>query len=163
MYSDGTMKRTFVLVAGLGCLCLRSSYLLPVDAAPIAVAAAPAVKPPKGFGSTIVLWPNGAPGAVGKGEGDVPKLYVYPATGVGVRSAVIVMPGGGYRNLSMEKEGGEEGCGSVEKSRGGHVRSAARILEGACLWGGLKIVSVSRGFWPRWGSTKSTTAVSANL
>jgi acetyl esterase/lipase len=102
------MKRMFVLMAGLSCLCLWSGYLLPVDAAPAAAAAGAAVKAPKGFGQTVVLWPNGAPGAMGKGEGDVPKLYVYPVTGAGVRSAVIVMPGGGYRNLSMEKEGGEE-------------------------------------------------------
>ena len=101
------MKRTFVLIAGLGCLWLSDSYAPPVAAAPAAAAAAP-VKPPKGYERTVVLWPNGAPGAMGKSEGDVPKLYVYPATGAGARSAVIVMPGGGYRNLSMEKEGGDE-------------------------------------------------------
>jgi acetyl esterase/lipase len=105
-YADGTMKRTFVLIAGLGCLWLCAGHPLPVDAAPAAVNAV--VKPPKGFDRTVVLWPNGAPGALGNGEADVPKLYVYPAAGAGVRSSVIVMPGGGYRNLSMEKEGGEE-------------------------------------------------------
>ncbi|RSL18198.1 acetyl esterase/lipase [Edaphobacter aggregans] len=100
------MKLTFVSIAGLGCLCLwlfGANHVLPVAAAPV-----PAVKTPKGSERTVVLWPNGAPGALGKGEADVPKLYVYPATGAGVRSAVIVMPGGGYRNLSMEKEGGDE-------------------------------------------------------
>jgi acetyl esterase/lipase len=55
-----------------------------------------------------VLWPKGAPGALGKEDADIPKLYVYPATGAGAHSAVIVMPGGGYRTLSMEREGGEE-------------------------------------------------------
>jgi acetyl esterase/lipase len=65
-------------------------------------------KPPIGFSRTVVLWPAGAPGALGKEEGDVPKLYVYPAAGEGVRSAVIVMPGGGYRALMTEKEGGLE-------------------------------------------------------
>ena len=98
------MKLAFVLIAGLGCLWLWDSYARTVAAAP----AAATVQPPKGFERTVVLWPNGAPGAVGNGEGDVPKLYVYPVTGAGMRSAVIVMPGGGYRNLSMEKEGGEE-------------------------------------------------------
>ena len=33
---------------------------------------------------TIVLWPRGAPGALGTSDGDVPKLYVYPATGPGL-------------------------------------------------------------------------------
>ena len=55
-----------------------------------------------------MLWPNGAPGALGGGEGDIPKMYMYPAPGAGVHSAVIVMPGGGYVHLAIEKEGGEE-------------------------------------------------------
>ena len=38
----------------------------------------------------------------------MPKLYYYPAVGPGVHSAVIVLPGGAYRNLTMEKEGGAE-------------------------------------------------------
>ena len=70
--------------------------------------AAVKIKPPSGSTRTIVLWPAGAPGAVGKEDGDIPKLYEYPAVGEGVHSAVIVLPGGGYRNLVMEKEGGAE-------------------------------------------------------
>jgi acetyl esterase/lipase len=66
------------------------------------------VKPPVGYARAIILWPSGAPGAVGKESGDVPKLYVYPAAGEGVHSAVIVLPGGGYRDLMTEKEGGAE-------------------------------------------------------
>ena len=56
----------------------------------------------------VVLWPNGAPGALGTGDGDVPKMFVYPATGAGPHSAVIVMPGGGYTHLVVEKEGSVE-------------------------------------------------------
>ena len=33
---------------------------------------------------------------------------MFPATGPGVHSAVIVMPGGGYVHLAMEREGGDE-------------------------------------------------------
>ncbi len=83
-------------------------------APPMALAAESAIKPaakvkaPGGFAKTIVLWPGGAPGALGKEDGDIPKLYEYPASGEGVRSVVIVMPGGGYRNLMMEKEGAAE-------------------------------------------------------
>ena len=65
----------------------------------------PVIKPPSGFSKVVTLWPNGAPGAIGTEPADVPKLYVYPATGPGAHSAVIVLPGGGYRNLVMEKEG----------------------------------------------------------
>jgi len=45
---------------------------------------------------------------MGAGDGDVPKMYVYPATGTGPHTAVIVMPGGGYTHLAIEKEGGAE-------------------------------------------------------
>jgi acetyl esterase/lipase len=38
----------------------------------------------------------------------VPKLYYYPVTGPGIRSAVIVLPGGGYTHVVMEKEGATE-------------------------------------------------------
>jgi len=38
----------------------------------------------------------------------MPKLYYYPATAAGVRSAVIVLPGGGYTQVVMEKEGAVE-------------------------------------------------------
>src|ERR1700749_1488954 len=64
--------------------------------------------PPKGFASIELLWPGGAPGAVGKGEGDIPKLYCYPASGPGPHTAVVVLPGGGYTHVVMEKEGGVE-------------------------------------------------------
>src|SRR6202171_4055680 len=49
----------------------------------------------------IVLWPNGAPGAVGHAPTDIPTLtpYLLPkekATG----AAVIICPGGGYQHLA---------------------------------------------------------------
>src|SRR6202046_490590 len=93
------MKRTFVLSARLICLLA----VLPPPAS-----SAASTKPPKGFERTVVLWPNGAPGAIGRDDEDVPKLYVYPAPGDGAHTAVIVLPGGGYRTLATEKEGGEE-------------------------------------------------------
>lgn len=65
--------------------------------------------PPTGFSKIIPLWPNGAPLAKGNASGDVPKLYYYPAIGAGVHSAVVVLPGGGYTHVVMEKEGAVEG------------------------------------------------------
>ncbi len=64
--------------------------------------------PPNGFASIVVLWPDGAPGAHGAEVGDVPKLYCYPAPGPGPHTAVVVLPGGGYTHVVMEKEGGVE-------------------------------------------------------
>ncbi len=53
-----------------------------------------------------LLWPDGAPGALGTEEVDKPTLapYLVPE-GRGTGTAVIVCPGGGYVNLSMDKEG----------------------------------------------------------
>jgi acetyl esterase/lipase len=54
------------------------------------------------------LWPGGAPGALGTEPADQPTLYPFVApAGRGVGTAVIVCPGGGYQNLSMEKEGSD--------------------------------------------------------
>lgn len=51
-----------------------------------------------------LLWPNGAPGAIGAEEADRPTLTPFPATSPN-RTAVIVCPGGGYTNLAMDHEG----------------------------------------------------------
>lgn len=53
---------------------------------------------------TIPLWEKGAPGALGDADVDRPSITIFRATGAGGTS-VIVAPGGGYRNLSMDKEG----------------------------------------------------------
>ncbi|HXE07193.1 MAG TPA: alpha/beta hydrolase [Acidobacteriaceae bacterium] len=64
--------------------------------------------PPSGYTRVINLWPGEAPMARGNAPADVPKLYYYPPTAMGVHSAVIVMPGGGYVHEVMEKEGAAE-------------------------------------------------------
>lgn len=55
---------------------------------------------------TIPLWPGKAPGALGEAPEDIPTLTIYmPPSTTGPMTAVIVAPGGGYRALSMNKEG----------------------------------------------------------
>ncbi len=56
----------------------------------------------------IPLWPNGAPGALGKEAVDVPTLTIFrpdPAKSTG--AAVVICPGGGYGFLAVEHEGAE--------------------------------------------------------
>ena len=49
----------------------------------------------------IILWPNGAPGAVGKEPNDIPTLTPYFAPKENAAgAAVIVCPGGGYSHLA---------------------------------------------------------------
>lgn len=57
---------------------------------------------------TELLWPGGAPGALGAADNDKPTLIVYlpeKATGVGI----VVCPGGGYGGLAMDHEGHQIG------------------------------------------------------
>jgi len=50
----------------------------------------------------IVLWPDGAPGAIGKEEVDIPTLTPYlPPRHKATGAAVIVCPGGGYGFLTL--------------------------------------------------------------
>jgi len=50
---------------------------------------------------TILLWPDGAPGALGKEEKDIPTLTVYlPEEGKETGAAMVICPGGGYGGLA---------------------------------------------------------------
>jgi len=52
------------------------------------------------------LWPDGAPGAQGTADIDIPTLTAFPApASTAVGTAVIICPGGGYVNLATDKEG----------------------------------------------------------
>jgi len=53
-----------------------------------------------------LLWPAGAPGAVGDEEADRPSLTIYSAPeekAVGV--GIVICPGGGYGHLAVDHEG----------------------------------------------------------
>jgi len=59
------------------------------------------VRESKTSGEVIVLWPEGAPGAVGTNADDVPTLTPFPvAADQASGAAVIVCPGGGYELLA---------------------------------------------------------------
>ncbi len=93
------MKRilSIVLLASLIFLSTSPGYSQHPTATPAKAAAS---QDPQ----TFPLWENGAPGALGHDESDIPTLTYYPARG-GVTTAVVVAPGGGYRNLAMNHEG----------------------------------------------------------
>jgi acetyl esterase/lipase len=58
--------------------------------------------------SVELLWPGGAPGALGAEDRDKPSLTIRladPSKANG--SAVVICPGGGYRNLAMDHEGAQ--------------------------------------------------------
>lgn len=53
----------------------------------------------------VPLWPNGAPGAVGKAETDIPAVSIYLPAANPTGTLVVVAPGGGYQHLAMDHEG----------------------------------------------------------
>ena len=55
---------------------------------------------------TLLVWPDGAPGAKGNTKADKPTLTVYlPPEQKANGTGVLVVPGGGYAFVSMEHEG----------------------------------------------------------
>jgi acetyl esterase/lipase len=74
----------------------------------VAAASATAQQPPLAIqdGQVIPLWSGPAPGAQGADDADVPTITVYLPRGTPPgMSAVIICPGGSYRNLAMNHEG----------------------------------------------------------
>lgn len=54
---------------------------------------------------TILLWPQGAPGAIGTADTDKPALMIYPVANHSTSTGVVVLPGGSYMHLAMDHEG----------------------------------------------------------
>jgi len=69
----------------------------------LSVAIASAQTPPAGPAPEL-LWPNGAPGALGMADEDKPSIAPYLAKSPN-GTAVVVCPGGGYGALAMDHEG----------------------------------------------------------
>jgi len=56
--------------------------------------------------TTELLWPDGAPGALGSEAKDKPTLIIYlPKKDKANGCAIVVCPGGGYGHLAMDHEG----------------------------------------------------------
>jgi len=72
----------------------------------IVPAVALAQRPGQKVPDSVLLWPSGAPGAVGTQDEDKPSItpYLVPA-GQGTGTAVVVCPGGGYAHLAIDHEG----------------------------------------------------------
>ncbi len=59
-------------------------------------------------GQVLPLWENGAPGALGNADTDIPSMAVYRAPQHPNGTAVIIAPGGGYSALASAYEGRQE-------------------------------------------------------
>jgi len=55
---------------------------------------------------TILVWPNGAPGAKGNTPADKPSITIFqPSSGKITHTGILICPGGGYVMEAMNKEG----------------------------------------------------------
>lgn len=103
---------------------------------------------------TFPLWPDGAPGALGKATNDIPTLTVFlPAPEKTTGAAIVICPGGGYAHLA-DHEGSqyarwlnEQGiAGFVLKYRLGSsgYRHPAMLLDAARA---IRTVRARAGEW----------------
>ncbi len=53
----------------------------------------------------VLLWPDGAPGALGSKPEDIPRLEIYRPADRPCGAAMVVCPGGGYGGLASDHEG----------------------------------------------------------
>ncbi len=75
---------------------MKTLWLLVLLLCPLALQAAPA--------DPVPLWPEGAPGALGKTEFDIPTLTPYlPDPEKATGAAIVICPGGGYGGLSQHE------------------------------------------------------------
>ena len=80
---------------------MRSSLLIAAPLFFAALAQAQHAPAPK----VELLWPNGAPGALGNDDTDKPNLTIYLPRSNDEHSGVVVCPGGGYQMLAVDHEG----------------------------------------------------------
>ena len=58
----------------------------------------------QGAETSLPLWENGAPGALGTEEKDIPTLTVFkPADGTATGAGMVICPGGGYGGLAQHE------------------------------------------------------------
>jgi acetyl esterase/lipase len=53
----------------------------------------------------VMLYPQGAPGALGQGERDKPRIYPFLPANRSTRASVLILPGGGYQHVALGHEG----------------------------------------------------------
>jgi acetyl esterase/lipase len=111
----------------------------------------------------IPIFPNGAPGAVGTEDKDIPTLTIHPAPqGSDTRTAVVVFPGGGYRHLAVGHEGKEIAAWLNARGVTALVlmyRLAPRYKHPAMLQDAQRAIRTARSLSQKYGYEKSRIGV----
>jgi len=100
------MRRSGLLAVVAVVVVLMSAAMGLAQAPAAGQPGTPAV-PAASAAPTVLLWPDGAPGALGTADDDKPSLAVYLPAANPTKSAVVIAPGGGYSHLSMVREGSD--------------------------------------------------------
>jgi acetyl esterase/lipase len=102
-----------------------------------------------------VLWPDGAPGAVGNKPGDIPAVTVYlPPADKAAGAAVVICPGGGYGFLAMDHEGHQIARWLNSLGVAGIIleyRIAPRYHQPAPLLDAQRAIRLTRAHAGKWG------------
>ena len=103
------MLRPLCVVLAALSLSAGAQIAPPVATGPVAMPMQPKQPPSMDHSADVhafvPLWPNGAPGAVGKAEADIPAVSIYLPAANPTGTLVVVAPGGGYQHLAMDHEG----------------------------------------------------------
>jgi acetyl esterase/lipase len=86
-------------------LVMRMNGLRTLVTALLAAIAAPIIHAQLGLPEPVYLYPHGAPGALGDGEADKPRMYPFLPKKRSTSAAVLVIPGGGYEHVAIGHEG----------------------------------------------------------
>src|ERR1035441_4789092 len=105
MLRGGFVIAWVVAMSGAMGLAQAPAAQVPAGQAPAAQVqgAAPAANGP----APMLLWANGAPGALGDADDDKPTITAYIPASNPTKTAVVIAPGGSYMHLSMVKEGSD--------------------------------------------------------
>src|ERR1017187_8501485 len=105
MLRGGFVIAWVVAMSGAMGLAQAPAAQVPAAQAPAAQVqgAAPAANGP----APMLLWANGAPGALGDADDDKPTITAYIPASNPTKTAVVIAPGGSYMHLSMVKEGSD--------------------------------------------------------
>src|SRR6266446_9815629 len=104
--------------------------------------------------SPLPLWPEGAPGALGKEDKDIPTLTPYLAdSAMASGAAMVILPGGGYGGLAPHEGKGYAdwlvtngiSCFVVQYRLGSHGYRHPRMLEDAAR--GVRVVRARAEQW----------------
>jgi acetyl esterase/lipase len=102
-----------------------------------------------------LLWPDGAPGAKGTESSDKPAITVHlPQPGKATGAAVVICPGGGYRNLALDYEGEECARWLAQRGVAGfvlHYRLAPRYRHPAPMLDVQRAIRTVRARAKEWG------------